>query len=134
MLPRSNAYLVRWERRILFICEASIPCLECVYMRVLISIFAIVVLSGCRHCNMTACLVVDKDTAVVGDTVAFNDCSDYGGDTEAATLRFGDGGKMDIISRNLTKHAYSSPGTYQVELSIGSPECGDWIVDTVVIE
>lgn len=97
-------------------------------MIVLIGFFA-----ACRSNNMIACISTDKDTAMVGDTIIFNDCSGYDGDTEAATLWFGDGNKTIILNREPIKHVYSSPGKYEALISIGGPEQGSRFSDTIVI-
>jgi PKD repeat protein len=81
-----------------------------------------ITLCGCRKPKYKACFTVDKTTANIGDTLIFNNCSDYDGGFTTAFWSFGDGTKLYNKSHEIAKHVYNEPGVYEVRLHIGEKE------------
>lgn len=99
-----------------------------------IALFCMIIIFSCSKNSPKACFTIDKDTVAIGDTVTFTDCSDYGDNPPAGRFRFGDGYFLDVYTKGIVKHAYSSIGVYEVTLSIGGPEKVSRYSDTIIVQ
>jgi len=100
----------------------------------ILTTMTILLICGCRKKHhYEACFTVDKTAASVGQTITFSNCSNYDSGYTDALWNFGDGTTANSKGSESVTHSYSSPGTYQVILTVGEKENDSQQTKTVVI-
>ena len=94
-------------------------------------------LTACRKHHYKACYTVNKTTANIGDTLTFNNCSDYDGVAPSNLYidwDFGDGTSLDLHTNASQQHKYTATGKYTVTLGVGEKERGDQTTQVITVQ
>lgn len=86
--------------------------------------------------NLSACFTKNVDTAFVGDTIYFFNCTDWGNYPYPKNIRwvFGDGVEVDTVADTVT-HVYQAKGEFVIKIRIGGPETkGGSFTDRILIQ
>ncbi len=102
---------------------------------VIMGTLSILSFCGCNKPKYKACFSTEKEQYAIGETVKFENCSDFNGGLDGCLWVFGDGNQKNTFGNESVEHTYQEKGIYTVKLWIGLKEGpADEIKKTIKVE